>query len=57
MVKVNITTVKTENSLKEINVAKPNWRMIVDTFNGLKWSNLYAMKNGIIDLTCELSQK
>ena len=31
--------------------------MIVDTFTGLEWSHLYATKNGIIELTCELFQK
>ena len=54
--KMDIATVKAPKELKGITTEKPNWRMIVDTFTGLKWSNFYVMNNGMIKTTCEFSR-
>ena len=48
MVKMYITTVKALNSMKIITIEKTNWRIIDNTFTGLKCSHLYATNNGII---------
>ena len=57
MLEMDITTVKDPNSLKVTTIAKDNLWMIVDTFTCLKWIHLYAMKNGMVKLTCEFFQK
>ena len=57
ILEMDITTVEDPNSLKVITIEKDNLGMIVDTFTGLKWIHLYAMKNGMVKLTCEFFKK
>jgi hypothetical protein len=49
------------SSIKEIKdgpkVTNPNWRLMVEERTGLKFSNFYATKNGMIEPTCEQLHK
>ena len=38
----------------KITVNKPNWRLITDQRTGMKFSDFFATKNGMIEPTCEI---
>jgi len=48
---LDIATVKQREGMPK--PTKPNWRMIVDGRTGLKFSDFYETKNGMIEPTCE----
>jgi len=49
---LDIATVKKPQGTN-LRVTKPNWRIIVDERTGLKFSDFYATKNGMVEPTCE----
>jgi hypothetical protein len=38
-------------------VTKPNWRIMVDERTGMKFSNFYAAKTGMVEPTCKMWHK
>ena len=42
---------------KKVTSEKKNWIIIVESFIGMKLSDLYDTKNGIIESTCEQYKK
>ena len=51
----DIATVK--RTKNQPNVTKPNWRIMVDGRTGLKFSDFFATKNGMVEPTCAQFQK
>ena len=53
---LDISTIKAPKHIKVI-VMKPQWRMIVDEFTGMKWSHFFEAKNEMIEPTCMMLSK
>ena len=49
---LDISTIKAPKALK-ITLGKPNWRIMVDELTGMKFSDFFATKNGMVEPTCE----
>ena len=45
------------NNGKKVTSMKKNWMIVADKFSGMKLSNFYDTKNGIIEPTCEQLEK
>ena len=43
--------------LVEVNLSKPHWRIMVDERTGMKWSDFFATKDGMVEPTCVRFQK
>jgi hypothetical protein len=48
---LNIAMVKQQKGMPR--ATKPNWRIMVDQRTGLKFSNFFDKKNGMVEPTCE----
>ena len=48
---LDISTIKKPKNGKKATLAKKNWRIIVEEFRGMKFSDLYDTKNGMIEPT------
>ena len=44
---------KLNNGIK-VALTKKKWRIVVEKFSGMKFSNLYDTKNGMIEPICEI---
>ena len=51
-VALDISTIKAPKALK-ITLGMPNWRIMVDELTGMKFSDFFATKNGMVEPTCE----
>ena len=51
-VALDISTIKAPKALK-LTLGKPNWRIMVDELTGMKFSDFFATKNGMVEPTCE----
>ena len=49
---LDISSVKAPKDL-QVNVTKPNWRIMVDERTGMKWSDFYEAKSDMVEPTCE----
>ena len=49
---IDISTVKSPKSVS-VTVTKPQWRMMVDEYTGMKWSDFFETKDGMVEPTCE----
>ena len=52
LMSLDISTIRAPKGAK-IAVSKPNWRLIIDQRTGMKFSDFFATKNGMIEPTCE----
>ena len=52
LISLDISTIRSPKGV-EITVSKPNWRLIIDQRTGMKFSDFFATKNGMIEPTCE----
>eukprot|EP00957_Ditylum_brightwellii_P182215 13881997-Ditylum_brightwellii.AAC.1 len=53
---LDISTVKAPAHIK-VTITKPQWWIIVDELTGMKWSNFFETKNGMIEPTCTMLNK
>eukprot|EP00957_Ditylum_brightwellii_P144151 10983086-Ditylum_brightwellii.AAC.1 len=51
-VHLSILTIKALEKVK-VKVTKPNWCIMVEEKTGMKWSDFYPTKDGMIEPTCK----
>ena len=54
LVFLDVFTIKKPQSYNEVKkINKPVWRLIVDDYSGLAFSEFYYTKDGMVEPTCE----
>ena len=49
---LDLAKIKRPKNMK-VTLTKPNWQLIVDEKTGMKFSQFFATKNGMVQPTCE----
>ena len=51
-VSLDISTIKAPKA-ENVSITQPNWRVIVDEYTEMKFSDFYSTKDGMVEPTCE----